>query len=664
MIPNPRRDAARRIHAGLDAAVDHVVAHEGEVDLTLVDAARAALLDAPHRFVPIDPGLPLLEGLLNLRLAISHTSLNPRDVGAERARRARLAVRCLDELERALSVGLEGDARLAYETSRYLDPPPPFTGAPLDEPGPGALADLVTRWEQVRERPEPLGAWLARKAKQHLQFYRIGLAFPFYEARRRRVHRRLPSRVRDNPAMLETFTALEQLGPVLDNFVFDRGVSAAFRDDVAIADLVFLTMQLADELVDNLVKIGGEDAVLRLIATHFDPAARERVFVPFEDLTPASLAEVGIDPDAAIPKYSARVRDLLDVLADLRAAMHAAIDRTDAASTTRAEVRAFFHHCFATFLDELELPRMTGGGRLDHLPRAEVAWHFHRKNDEVMTRWLALRAHLLGVDPRSMPDVLASWGRLLASFQIFDDLKDVAVDLGHQPNYPIAIAHRHHPAELAFLEGTFGTRELSIDRNDAMVLATRMPGTVRDCLRLGRLLALSSFDWFLEYVADYRWRRNWLVRPRSFHLAPVTELPIERVALGRYEGVIDSGVPVVDAIFRYLAATERSLGAGELDDEALGFVLDVVGYDHGGAILLALLPRIPTVYRFLNLRMRMTGRERAEVLRLVIARHRDASERALVGLRHATGSDALAHRVARALDLPLPTRSLGLTAST
>jgi len=673
-----------RIERAVEAAIDALASLEIEtraplgqlantttiatIDLRLVDDARRALLDGPHRFVRIDEQHPVLEGVLNLRRAITHRSINPLDVGSERAHRACTAVRLLDDLERELASELDdARARLAYDTARFLNPPPPFTGAPIDEPGEGVLADLVERWERERARPEPLLPWLARKAKQHFQFYRIGFAFPLYEGRRRRIAARLPASVRSNEGMRETFEALEQLGPVLDNFVFDCGPTACFRDDVAIADLVFLLMQLADELVDNLAKLGGRGALDGLLGAHFDCAARASVFVPFEDLTAASLRSVGIDPESAIPKYELSVAALIAVIAELRSALVLSIDRVASAARIRTKVRDFFHHCFATFLDELELPRLAGTTRLDRLPRGAVAWHFHRKNDEVMARWLGLRATLLGLDETAMPDVLASWGQLLASFQIFDDLKDVAVDLGHQPNYAVAIAARHHPHELAFLEHGFGSRDLSLDRNDVMELAVRMPGTIRDCLRLGRLLALSSFDWFLDYVADYRWRRNWLVRSRSFHRAPPPnrgDRPIELGALGCYEGVIDSGVPIIDAIFRYLAATEGSIARRELDDETLGFVLDVVGYDHGGAVLAALFPRIRAMYRFLNLRMRMTSGERADVLRRVVAHHRAASERALVGLRVATGSDALAHRIARGLDLAVPGRTLGLPAST
>lgn len=621
--------------------------------------ARAHLLEGPHRFEPLSESAPdeavaTLEGLLNLRLAITHLALDPLDVGEARAKAAAKAVAHLDRIERALaaSATTSEDVRLRYETSRFLDPPPPFTGAPSQPASLAHLPDLVARWERVRARPEPLGPWLRRKAKQHLQFYRIGFGAGLYEARRARIHRALPASIRGHSVALETFSALEQLGPVLDNFVFDRGLRAAFVDGVGVADYAFLYMQLADELVDNLVKLAGESGLRALLDAHYGPEVRASCFVPLEELDAGVLRGAGVDPEARIAKYDVTVSVLVGMLADLRAVLLASIARLDRASSLRDEVSAFFRHCFATFLDELELARLSGGGRLDLLPYASVAWHYHRKNHEVMSRWLALRARILGLDPRAHADALSRWGVLLASFQIFDDLKDVAVDLGHQPCYPIELAHRFHPEELRFLEQDFGARDRSLDRNEVAVLNVGMAATVRDCIRWSRLLALSSFDWFVDYVSDYRWRRNWLLRKRSFHLPPTVDVPIEQGPLADHASIA-TGVPVVDAVFRYLAATHARLCPGELDDSTLGFVVDVVAYDHASAFVRALLPDVPAIYRFVNLRMRMDDAEKAEILRRLLRRHRPAAAHGLLLLRRETGSLDLTHRVARALGMPV-----------
>lgn len=648
---------ARRIDAALGEAL--AAAGEDEALASFATEARAALTSGPHRYERLAPeasvAAPLLrlEGVLNLRLAVMHTSLNPLEVGRLRAADARRVLVRLDALERELAIQItDDDARLRYDTLRFLHPSPPFTGVPADDPGPRTLPALVDRWEAVRARPEPFLPWLGRKAKQHWQFWRIGLSFPLYAARMRRIRRALPKRLADNAVARDTFHALEQLGPILDNFVFDRGPSAAFVDDVAITDFAFLYMQLADELVDNLVKLGGAGALARLLDAHYGQGSRGAVFVPLEDLTPGSLSKAGIDPESPIAKYGMSVAALVAALAELRGVLLARLDRRGS-TELRAEVSAFFHHCFATFLDELELPELAGARRLDLLPYAEVAFHFHRKNHEVMTRWMVLRARVLGLSPIDLATPIARWGVLLASFQIFDDMKDVAVDLGHQPSYAIELAHRLHPRELDWLETTFGAREHSLDRNDVTHLNVAMAGTIRDCMRWSRLLALASYDWFLDYVSDYRWRRNWLVRARSFHAVPKRDIPIESGPLSPYAD-IDSGVPIVDALFRFAAAVFPTLDEGHITDEGLAFALDAIAYDHDGAIHRALFPDIPAMYAFANLRMRIPSAAKAQILRHVVAKHRAASIRALCALRASTGSTDQTFRLAHALHLPVP----------
>ena len=91
-----------------------------------------------------------------------------------------------------------------------------------------------------------------------------------------------------------------------------------------------------------------------------------------------------------------------------------------------------------------------------------------------------------------------------------------------------------------------------------------------------------------------------------------------------------------------------------LSFEYLAYALDSVAYDHGPSILLAALPNVRTVYRYVTLRMAMSSGEKATLLRRVVRLHEGAAIRGLVGLRAATGSEQLARRFSEALDLPLP----------
>lgn len=624
------------------------------LDGELVASARAALERSPERFFPLasetDAALRL-EAVVSVRLSIVHAELNPREVGAERARRACVVVRALEAREHSLALdpALSDEDRLRYETLRFFHPTPRFA-----DPSAGtsvarstALAQLLARWEARPEAEVPLLTWFGRKARQHAMFYRFGFGIPLYAARATRMRKRLPATLATHPGIRETYRAIEQLGPVLDNFVFDRPLTAAFVDHVVVADFAFLYMQLADELVDNLARLGGERA-LRALLDGEDPASI--ALAPLEELDASRLSAAGIDPLAPIVKYGLTLLELVERLRALHGALADALRACPDVVARRAEVRAFFHHCFATFLDELELARLSGQPRLDAIPYEDVAWHFHRKNDVVMTRFMALRAHLLGLDPRSWSRPLRRFGALLASFQIFDDMKDVGVDLGHQPCYPLFLARSADDGDLGRLEGRLVGMELALDRNEVPELGVLAARTMRDCLRWARLLARYRFDWFVRYVADTRWRRNWLVRNGSFH-RPAVDRSIERSALAHSR--IETGVPSLDALFRALAVVGPRLANGRCDEGVVSYAIDLVGYDHGGALFLAALPDVGFAYRFVNLRMTLTEAERTRLAARLAARHPHASALGLAGLRAETSAD-FAAAAARLLGRPLP----------
>src|SRR5699024_7436867 len=148
----------------------------------------------------------------------------------------------------------------------------------------------------------------------------------------------------------------------------------------------------------------------------------------------------------------------------------------------------------------------------------------------------------------------------LSSFQVFDDLKDIWVDFGKQPNYPLQIAATRYPEEYAALQTAMPSSKRVLDQNEPPWLATRVPQTVLTCLRLARLMALAHFDWFTFYVADYRWRRNWLLRVRSFHRPTV-----EREAGSTGRPPFSTGVSILDSIFATLSET-RALRRELLQD--------------------------------------------------------------------------------------------------
>lgn len=645
-----RREAIARIM--LDVAASPL--RDARTDARFVDAevrvrlerADENLREEPWLAPALDvPGAPWLAGLVELRLALAHTSLDPLEVGETEAALANALVARLSGLVARASDAHADD--LGLRTIEALHPAPGSTTR-ID------LGELVRDWERRCDTPQTSSAWWAQKRVQNVRFFRAFFFAPFYAARIRRIRARLPASLARHADVMETYGALEQLGPVLDNFVFDLGPRALFADRTALADFAFLYMQLADELVDNLVKLGGLDAVRTLVGRIYAPRDRQRLFIPLEDLDATHLADVEIDPHGPIPKYRTTVMGLVLLLRDLHAVLCTILADCDDAPLIEKRTSDFFHHCFATFLDELDLPTRAKGVPLDRLPLADVAWHFYRKNNLVMSRWLALRAELLGLRPKAYATEIATWGYVLATFQVFDDMKDLAIDLGHQPSYALELAWTRHREEHAFLMTSYGSQPLAIDRNDVPRLMLGMPRTMRDAMRISRVMALAFLEWFTHYVFDYRWRRNWLVRARSFHLAPASmDVPVESLVDARLVRTITTDVPAIDATFRVIAQTAPLANEHALDDEYLAFVLDVVGYDHGFAITRAALPDVRTAYRFLNLRMRMTSSEKARLLVTLCKTHRAAATQALAQLRWATGSSSFAFALARRLGIEL-----------
>lgn len=545
----------------------------------------------------------LLEATASVRLFVLHHFVTPLERDEATTRAALRLVEALEAREDALARQAPAPLALRHEVLRYLHPRP--LARNLE-----GLRELLARVEAMPER-RGIFHFLRDKAHQHLQFYRLFFRAKAYLARTRRIREKLPPRVRALPVALETFSAVEQMGPIVDNFVFDGLGKPASDPAVAIADFGFLYMQMADELVDSILHHAGYERTITLVRRLALSPEGRAAFVPFMHVEAADLHEVGLTFDSPNEKYRTTLGEMILALRELREVIEREIERVDDAEGVRRELSAFFHHCFSTFLDELEFLRSRPDARLDKLPLGETLFHFYRKNNLVMMRWLGLRARLRGIDPRIPEKRIRAFGYVLATFQVFDDLKDLAVDLEKQPNYALQIAASHHPHELARAEARFSSHREALRVRDIPWVNLRMPGTVLTCFRLVKLIARSHFSWFEDYVIDLRWRRNWLVRRGNFNPGEARGHLLEE-ALG--EGRRLPLPALARAVLRELSVLHRDAS----HDELLAYVFDVLAFERRPALCLAALPNLHRVYRILNLSMRMAPEEKARIVRKIL----------------------------------------------
>ena len=553
-----------------------------------------------------------LENVMSARLGLLHTEgVKPGKTG-ELERK----LRCW-EARLADAVAAEPDSGptlLRYETALLLHPTPDTDQSAATVSARRARA--TSMWEQSRANRPAKALW-ADKLQQNRDFFRHGAMLPFYWARRHRIRKLVPRAVLEHDALRETYFAIEQIGPLVDNFAFHGAAGLQLSTKVALADIAFLYMQLADEFLDELAAAaGGHDAAGKLVRAVYRADMSQR---PLSDLTLHGLRREGIDPDAHVTKFGLSLSALFVQLDELACIIDDLLESEDGGVLHAAHL--FLHHCFQTYLDEVELCEAAPGRRADRLPLRSAAWHFYRKNNMVMMLWLDLRARLLGLTPADHADAIRRWGYLLAAFQIFDDLKDIALDLGKQPSYPLQIAANDFPSESAWLERRFGSKRAPVTRDQVLEVNLGASKTVLQCMQWSRLIALAHFGNALLYAWDQRWRKSWTRRRRSFNPAGATTAPVRMHA--------------VDRLVRVLLATRARDAGGVIDDERLAFALDATAYDGSWQIYLALFPNIRAMYRFATLRMWMTAQEKARAARRLLRRYPRARTNALLDLADA-----------------------------
>lgn len=620
----------RKLEIRSNALIDALANNETEREL-LIEALES-LERSPSLSSPFLRGGALdrdeREAIESVRLYLLHLGLSADEKGERHEASVRLIEsldRLLEEIHQAADPAEKELLKLRAETLRLLHPSHPSHPSPSSAPRAhdnfiDSLSSIHRRW-QAASPGERFGAWLKRKAIQHLLFYRLFFFAFAYWLRRRRIHRLLPESIRRLPIALETFSAVEEMSPIVDNFLF-RGRGKPARDlSVAISDLGFLYMQMADELVDSILQAIGAEAMRGLIA-RFDERDE---FIPLEGIDEDDLRSVGLSFGTKNEKYEASLGEMILALRELRELIdeRARLERDEA--ETRRALRAFFHHCFSTFIDELSMidgARISADCGLDELPPTRTLFHFYRKNNLVMIRWLELRAGLRGIDPRALADELRAFGYLLSSFQIFDDLKDLSVDRHHQPNYAIGVAAAYFPEELEALDAHLAGARRPITRDEIPRLNLLMQKTVLSLLRLARVAGRISFSWLESYVTDLRWRRNWLSRAKNFN--PESGAPLSLEA----ELHLEDGAPIA-AIIPPLMERLEGLRAIANEDERLAYAFDLIAFDRRASLARAALPNLLLAYRIFHLSLFMPDREKAALLRRILTRAGEPSHKIL-----------------------------------
>lgn len=297
-----------------------------EDELVVLRRIEGVLARHPYMRADLGREAPIAKGLedvLSVRLALLHTEglagggATTVLLGKLRGWEAQLVDAVMDE------EGSE-EARLRYETTLLLHPEPQVQQTA--EPTVECVAGVTHMWERLRATRSARTVRLQR-ARQNRDFLRHGAMLPLYWWRRRRIRKLLPRAVVDQPVLRETLFAVEQFGPLVDNFAFGGAGGVPSSTSVALADIAFLYMQLADEFLDELAAAaGGHDAAGRLVQSVYRDDTSER---PLCDLELSHLRKFGVEPDGHTTKFGTTLSDLFEALDQLAATIDQLVANAD-----------------------------------------------------------------------------------------------------------------------------------------------------------------------------------------------------------------------------------------------------------------------------------------------------------------------------------------------
>lgn len=557
--------------------------------------------------------------LLTLQGALAHVLQSPAVDSHEQAVLRRSVADKVTRATTAALAGLSGaDARRARAYA-LLHPSPRWACSDQAEAGSGHgsgdahfehIRILVREFEAEQAAAAIDARYFVRSIRNGMSFLRYVRDLPTYRRRRRQIRLNdLTLALQQNPAALDTLAAIEHVAPVIDHFALGLNSDTVDVATTAVGELAFLYMQLADELIDALAATIGPEQPLRLLRDRYPQDQWRWTLTPLEDVTHGDLIRLGFDLDRRIEKYAMTVGEMLSELRSVIAAIEKRLHRHRYGAAGRLALARFLQHCFETFLDELYL-----SGSAPRTSLVDSSWHFYRKTQMVMGYWLAFRAALSGVEMRSRADQIRNWAYLLATFQVFDDLKDIGLDVAsRQPNYALTVSKLRSARENEWMLSNaprFGHR-LAID--DVVEFAISCPRTVIDLAELGRLNLHVHADWITRYIADYRWKLSWTGSWMTFHertTAWVDLLAVPRVAQV-FRSIPATGVRAVDVFFGCVAATTSTSSEASFHvDEYLGYVIDLCAYD--GAFLVYRdnfgVPRDLFDFTFRRITMPLTAR--------------------------------------------------------
>jgi len=385
--------------------------------------------------------------------------------------------------------------------------------------------------------------------------------------------------LKGNRKFHSVWDGIDTSSDVLSYYVFRKGIRAALKGQARIAELTFLTIQLGDELIDQLSIQIGVNRMMGIIhddKTFFSieyDSWGNRFYVP---TSIEQFEQQGINMDAFNDKFKITYRELLTIIIRILERINQLLLKTIRPQEAAHRIHFCFVHCLSTYYDDLYINECNAATKyqLEH-----TKWYYYKKTNAVLIVWLVLRACLFDLDPIRYRSEIKEWGYLLNNLQIYDDLKDMKVDFDFQPNLAHIVAYQHFPSEFEwFTQHRDGFKE-NIRIDEIIQIGLEMPATIANVMIIARKEAVVNLRSFTLLMANYCWKRNWSQSFMNFYNSKKIYPLLDHPVLKELKTVFSTENRNVDLFFICLTKTQSAFQCFENKAFYFDYLFNLCLYD-------------------------------------------------------------------------------------
>lgn len=336
------------------------------------------------------------------------------------------------------------------------------------------------------------------------------LAFPvgIYMRRRIRKNKRLNHIMQFNE-LLQVRNNIEKGSFAYDTILFNQTPLQLLKNKSHLANLVCLAILFGDEFIDGVANEHGGANMQRLLNNNqFSYYLQYRqsdkgyeLYYEFDicDVLPKDVQE-RINKKYGI-SYKAFYSHLQFLLREMNLYLNKSGDEKTADSAEL--ICRVCNRCFDTY--KADINEFNENHSL-----AQLLQYQKNKDEDIIQILLTLRAVLLNRKQLQYQKHFGSWGSMVRSMQLYDDMQDVAVDCGFQMNTVIFFAKNYFTGEWQWLQ----QNKKAIQELNGLQLHNticyHMPGSCILTLQYARNISHSRLCWVQRKIQNYLWRKNWL----------------------------------------------------------------------------------------------------------------------------------------------------------